>query len=232
MNHPSRQSGSAFFLILFAIAAFGALSYIVFKDSRGSEGALGSEKAKLAAEEIIAYGETLAMAVQKLRLAGCEDTQLDFENAAWLHLGVGAPVHGPGHNPNAPSTGCSVFSAADGKVKAVVFPQSYFKTGSPHARIRRHSFLGVGVENNQDLAFWLTDLRYDVCMKINDLLGIENPGGNPPAYDPGTIPDYNGVYGTGGAYTDVSGVLAGKTAFCAEKTGNAGNRYMKILIAR
>ena len=53
MNHPSRQSGSAFFLILFAIAAFGALSYIVFKDSRGSEGALGSEKAKLAAEEII-----------------------------------------------------------------------------------------------------------------------------------------------------------------------------------
>lgn len=238
MNRFSSQSGSAFLLILMGIAFFAALSYMVFQGGRSSEGNLSGDKARLAANDIIAYSNALATAVQKLRLAGCEDTQFDFTNSEWVNTDASF-VHTAGQNPNAPATGCDVFGD-DGKVKAVVFSSSYFvtdltaggTTGQGSSRISMNAFPGVGTSADRELVYFLPHLRDDVCMKINDILGVMNPGNAPPGYVEGTIPDYAGVYATGGGLTDSSGELTGKTAFCGKKSVGATNRFLKVLIVR
>ena len=116
------QSGSAFLYIIIAIALLAALSVAVSRGNRGSTSTMSDQQAKLAAQEIIDYGNTVAAAVQKLRLRGCTDTQISFENSAIA-----------GHvNPNAPADeSCHILSPSGGNIGIHEFDQSYFaKPGS------------------------------------------------------------------------------------------------------
>lgn len=240
MKPHSSQNGSAFFLILIAIAIFGALSYVVFKDSRSSSGTLTKEKSKLVAQEIVAYGDTLATAVQKLRLANCMETELDFANSSWVQPNGTTPTVATGHNPSAPSSGCSVFGINDGKIKAVAFPASYFMVTVPStantrqgsARIRILKMVGIGSSTEPELVYFLPHITTEVCMEINKILGVDNPSDALPTITESTAPDYTGVFTGANAYTDVSGGLTGKPAFCAATTADGDTRFIKTLLAR
>ena len=99
-KHYPSERGNALLYILIAVALIAALSYVVSRGQRGNTSTLTDQQARLAAQEIIDYGNDLANAVQKLRLRGCTDTQVSFENNIVTEY----------TNPNAPADkSCHVF---------------------------------------------------------------------------------------------------------------------------
>src|SRR5690606_26138536 len=66
--------------ILIAVALIAALSVLVSRGGQVNSGLITDQQAKIAAQEIIAYGNTVAGAVQKLRLRGVHETGISFEN--------------------------------------------------------------------------------------------------------------------------------------------------------
>lgn len=235
MNRPASQSGSAIVLILIAVAMFAALSYAVFQGGRLSGTQLASDQARLAAQEIIAYGDALAKTVQTLKLRGCADTQYNFANTLWTLSGV--PIHGVGHNPSAVS-GCGAFVTGEGNMQVKTFSQSYFDAASAggadlgSSRIGLMPLMGIGTADSLDMVLTVPRLKKEVCLSINKILGVDDVNGNPPEYTLTTYFDYAGVVsGTYAANADVNGKLSGKTAFCA--LGTAGNyKFNRVLIAR
>jgi len=221
-------------LILIACALFGALTYAVSQNMRGSTGQMTSDQSKLAAEDIISYANTLGNTVQKLKLQGCADNQFDFVTGSTWTLVNGSPTMTA--NPSAPASGCSVFSAQDGKTQSIIFPINYTTGVTPgptstalgHGKIYRVAVPGVG-SSEQDVVYCLARLSTDVCLKINDALGVTNPGGSPPQISH-TATNYDGTFtGTGKTIIDLSGgYITGKTAFC-DKDNTA---LWQVLIAR
>lgn len=227
MNFVSnRQSGSAFFIILIAIVLFATLTYAVMRSSRVSEGSLSANQAKLAAQEIISYGNTLADTVQKLRIRGCAENQLDIANTVW-QFGNGTLIHPAGDNPNAPASGCSVFSINDGKMQPMIMPLSYTIGGTVgasntqlgHSRLNLLRVTNVGDAAKEDMVLLIARLNLQVCLKINEILGVTNPSNAPPDYTVSTTVLYKGTFADTTTMTDTSTVLSGKTAFCAIRNG-------------
>jgi len=233
MNHPVRQSGSALIIILVAIALFAGLSWAVSQGSRSSASALTQDQARLAAQEIIAYGDAIANAVQTLKLRGCADTQLNFANTSWIEVDGTTHIHPTGHNPTAAS-GCGVFVVGEGNVQIKNFPFNYYDSAASgttnigSARIRVGSLAGVGVATSNEIYFHVPRLKKDVCMAINNILGVSNmPNDTPTISVIGA--DYSGALGTSAPYTDIDGMLAGKSTFCM----NDGNyKYYRTLVVR
>ena len=110
-NDRKTEQGNVFFYILIAVALFAALSYAVSRNNTGSTDIFTDEQAKLAAQEIIEYGNTVANAVQKLRLRGCSDTEISFENDI---------IDG---YENGTNTSCQVFHVDGGDINWTSIPE-------------------------------------------------------------------------------------------------------------
>lgn len=124
-KNPSIR-GNALFLILIAVALFGALSYAVTQSGRGS-GTVDRETALIGGSEIARFFGSIEQAITRLKIInGCADNQLNFENTVYCG-GVQGPWFGacpmipPGTNTNSPSDGsCSVFHPAGGGITPVI----------------------------------------------------------------------------------------------------------------
>lgn len=236
MKQNIRQSGSALFVILIAIALFAALSYTFMQNSRTSSSELTDHQAKMAAQEIIAYGNTIADTVQKMKLRGCSDTQLDFSNTTWK-LANGNVKFPAGHNPNAPATGCGVFKSDEGKANPIILPIEYTNgmalsatnTQHGHGGIMTYPLPDVGNNSEKDLVLVFSRIKPEVCQKVNEILGVTNIGNTLPTYTASSSGEYAGTYSTG-TFTDNSGKLNGRTEFCGNNTTMC--ECWKVLIAR
>lgn len=236
MNRSSRQSGSAIILIFIAVAIFGALSFAVMRGGAGSMQTLTDEQATLAANEIIAYGDALAKAVQTLKLRGCSDTQFDFANTTWVNSD-NTQTMAIGHNSTAVS-GCGVFKTGEGNSQPIVFARNYFvdaTTGQINfgsAIIRSVVLPGIGT-SAADMAYFLPHISDTVCLKINSLLAVPPENAIPTHTATGAKTAYNGDYSISYTVNDTNGTLTGKSAFCSlEPAGINDNRFYKVLIAR
>lgn len=193
MRHArtTSQTGSAFFIILIAIAMFAMLTYALSKGNRSSSTMLSSDQARLAAEEIIAYGDAIQKAVQTLRLRGCSDTQLNFTNTASKQRGGTVYTYTNGQSPADGS--CHVFDIRGGKVTARLLTSGYVdpallpNDGWMHSAsfiITASRLQGAGTDSasasGTDIVIWIGRLKPEVCMKINEILGVENPSNEPP----------------------------------------------------
>jgi hypothetical protein len=231
----STVRGSVFVMIFIAIGLFAALSYALFHGGQVGEQSLTKEQSKLAAQEIIAYGDALANAVQTLRLRGCADTQFDFANTVW-HREDAALKLPSGHNPSAPATGCSVFSASDGKMTPVVFPLSYsFDTviggrtvSKGHSSVIQVAMPGVGT-GAPDLVLHYPNVKETLCLSINKTLGFTSLDA-PPTHTITNRTTYNGTYNPVESITVDDSSFSGKSSYCAQISNNW--RYYRILIAR
>lgn len=221
MRYSHSERGAVFIYILMAVALFAALSYAVSRGNRGGSSALTDEQAKLAAQEIIEYGNTVANAVQKLRLRGCSDTEISFEhNGAFVNGGA------PGDNS------CHVFNLNGGGLVPNL-DHLYFD-GSVEID-------GIGQTNNDatstELLFitrlistdannlgYGSDTALRICSFINEQLH-----GNDSVPTEGLIATtpFTGTYSFASTATE----FANRNAACVEEDTNILS-YYQVLVSR
>ncbi len=237
INNP--QSGNVLVIILIGIVLFAALSFVVAQSMRANVHQVTAEKQKLAAQDIIAYGDKLRGAVKDIIIAnGCTDTQITFEGATYHASGSGYV------NATAPvSQKCHVFSSSGGGLKLVT-PAQDVLTSATMLFVGRHCYEGVGTgptpcpDTAKELEFNLVDMPQDLCIAINTMAGIGTAGAAPPSenYNADTSNKFTGVYdATDTAASYVSIGAAGKNFGCyQDNAGTYSGKYIfyYILLAR
>ncbi len=242
-ERANTQKGSILVWILIAIVLFAALSFAMTQSFRGGASTATDQRSKLTASEIIEYGNKVRDTVRQVMIAnGCTAYQLGFDNDVW-RTHDGTPLHDSTHNPNVLSDSCRIFNLKGGGLNAVTFPSNGITLTAPTNTRSGHSLTmsghvaGVGTAD-EELILQTFYISKDVCIQINNLLGVNNPGGMPPKDDPGAITRYNGTFpGTSGTAGDSAPELAGKYAFCAEYLSDAlypgyNFHFYQVLVAR
>jgi hypothetical protein len=233
-----KESGSALLYILIAIVLFAALSFAIAQMSRGGGEGAGEEVRRLQASEILQYARGMQTTVQSLKIEGAEDTQLSFQSAAL----------GAGYNYASCGDACQIFSPSGGgmiysKPSADWLDQAnsggagygdWIFSGS-------NAVTGVGTDgggaDSAELLMILPWVDKSLCTEINDMLGIDNPGSDPPA-DAGNAElatkftgTYAGMQTIGGGDPEIDGERAG----CFEGGGAPAPgtyHFFQVLIAR
>lgn len=218
------QRGSIFVMILLAIVMFSALSYAVLQGSRVGESSLTREQSKLAAQELISMADSIGAAVNKLRLTGCNETQLNFDTpqTAGIFANAGAPADGS----------CDIFKTTGGKVNYTSVNPDYLVNGSWGHYWFNSQFIVQDIGTaNVDLVLWVVGLKSAVCQELNQMLLSQDPW--PESVGTATQ-DFQGSFASSiadGIGDDVGSIYAGKASGCMDNGSGAGTFY-RVLIAR
>lgn len=122
-NFRQNESGGVLLWILIAVALFAALSYAISGSSRGSQGMVSEERARLIAMEIFGFAQRVEHAVNRLLLSGCSETEISFGNDVYMNTNGTALLFPMDHNPNAPEDGrCHIFLPQGGGLHPYVVP--------------------------------------------------------------------------------------------------------------
>lgn len=213
------QSGNVIIYVLIAVGLLAALAYVVANNSRGS-GYASKEQVSLSATEVLEFTNNLSNAVAQLRLRGCQESEVSFDNSvdAAIYDNVFAPVDGS----------CDVFGVNGGGLQ---YNQtlSFFLTGE-------YVISNVG-SSNPDLIVDV-DVSKDVCQALNNSVDINNNGVEGPpsdalvgggAFDGGFV----AVSGANGRTDDPQ--FSGKLSACRHDSGGGGAsvfKYYRVLMAR
>lgn len=229
-NHSRRsESGNVMFYILIAVALLAALSFAVSESGRGGVQSVNKEKARMLGDEIASYGNVLANAAAQLRLRGCKDTDLSFENPITGNANAGAPG----------DKTCNIFDVAGGGVTYQEF-STFTTPGSVKIMTGARGIEQVGADDQGDL--WLRMQSNDpsaisaakaICAHINNVMQVSTTD------DTSTAP-FEPVYAADWADTDFIGAypaatpldlgeLNGKNSFCAGHGTNEVSFYRLIL---
>ncbi len=243
-----KEKGSAFFYILLAVALFGALAFTVARGMRGQQTtAMSERKAELAASDILNYGQEVMRAVDRVRRNGCSENEITFEgNGGFSKQKSGTPYDYT--NPNSPADySCHIFHPNGGNISPRLIDESYAIDPSlvssgwmhPQSFVTVASrVLGNGSDSGAagtDLIMWIGRLTNQVCMKINDKLGISNPSGAPPieTWDCASNIFQGSFSNCTNPIGDVITELDGKSAFCvAYDNSSTQNIFIQVLLAR
>lgn len=238
-TNSNNEKGSVLLYILVAIALLAALSYVVTRGNRGSVKMITDEQARLAANEIIEYGNTIANAVQKLRLRGCSDTEIGFSNNIWSYEN-GTLIHATGHNPSTPGNECEVFKPEGGNVSAKTMPSNNNFAIAPTAVDKGNGIINsVDVINvgttEDDLVLFIYFVPKESCAAINSRLNTFSAG-TLPADGWAGAGIFNGTYTGTAQIGDEETGIAGKTAGCLIwPSGGYGENdvhFYQVLLAR
>jgi len=228
-QNRNNESGNVLFYILIAVVLIAALSYAVTRSNQGGGGAVSEEKAKLAASELIEFGNVVANAVAQLRLRGCPDTQLSFENDQ-----VAGYTNG-----NAPSDDtCHLFKLPGGALNWSDVPADAAASATAVWTFNGEmdfENIGSNCTNNgcTEMVAIIPDVRTAVCEKVNDLLGMDTPA-TLPVDGSSSVVKFTGSYGYSNQVGDEvnSAKLAGFKTGCFTSTAAGYNVFYRILRAR
>lgn len=234
----NKQSGSAIFIILVAVALFAALGYAFMQGNRGSTSMMTNEAAKAYASSIIAYGNDINGALKRMSLRGVQPTQFDFGNTI-MQLNNGTIITPVGHNTNCTTETCQVFSSKGGGIMPKKAPAgSVQNTESPGQatamqegawQVYEGNVDGVGTSAS-DVIIMSAYIKKDVCIQINNLLGVNNPSGNPPVITTSVL-TYNGSFSATGTVS--GGVVTGASSYCYEISSRPGvYNYLTTVFVR
>lgn len=213
------QFGNVIFYILIAVGLLAALSYVVAKNTRGNSGG-SQERVSLSSTEILEYVNSLSNAVAQLRLRGCQESQISFDNL------IEDSIY---DNSSAPSDGsCDVFGVNGGGLQ---YSQSltYLITGD-------YIITDVG-SASPDLVIDVT-VDKAVCERLNSNLGISNNGSEGPPSDTmtGGSPFDGSFSPAGGSNVRLDDAqLIGKPSACRHDSGSGASpvyKYYAVLMAR
>lgn len=226
------ESGNVLFYILIAVVLFAALNFAVGRMNRGGP-ETNAELRQVQASEILQYARALQTAVRAMKINGIEDAAFSFETPA---LG--------GYNYASCGDACKVFAGDGGGMSyAAPIAADWLDSGqSAGANYGAWVFSGNNDVVNvgtaaPDLLLILPWVRRDICLTVNTMLGITNPGGEPPA-DNGNADISTKFQGTYAAAQSIGGgdpEIEGQRAGCFEGGGApaAGSyHFFQVLIAR
>ncbi len=187
------QRGNVLFLILIAVALFAALSFAISSSLRSGDTNASVEQRSAAAAQILQYVTGLRSAVQRLVLNGCAENQLSFEPP---------PFSGSGayFNPNSPTNfSCHVFHNNGGGQSAWTYLSRVQGQGvyGPYSNPIYNATWGISrIGNNRgDLTMILGITDGNLCREINQRIGVNNPGGQPPHRNGDHIhAEFNGTF--------------------------------------
>ncbi len=252
------ESGNILFIILVAIALFGALSFAVSNMMRsGNAEAITEQKASILADEILAYARDIRQTVQNLRISNqCENEDISFENST---------VSGYEHSPVARDE-CKVFHPDGGGLSYIqpteewlepsnsgnlYYGEMFFTSGSCVYNIGTDNLSSPSscndVSNSAELTLMVLYVNETVCRALAEKTQTITPGDDIPTDDiaPWNLgdPKFTGtyvlpkqIYNNGG--TDSSESLKGKPNGCFttdDATNNvpSGTRvFYQVLLAR
>lgn len=243
--NPARRSerGNVFFIILIGIALFAALAFTLSRGTQSqSTGKLSAHQAKIIAQEMMDYGQRVQRGVQRLLSRGCSENDISFE---------GAPAQNGAayiHTPVA-SDSCKVFHPDGGGLTPLDFSQDgRLITLQGLTWPYRYPFFiangiaGVGEEARSEMLLVQVFKNIQVCIEINNLAGIANPGDVPPrdTTQPLGGTDFRGTFpdttATNQYHTTSGDEIEGKTAGCyvSNQTNGPEDSYYfyYVLLAR
>ncbi|MDY0029406.1 MAG: hypothetical protein RBR86_05640 [Pseudobdellovibrionaceae bacterium] len=219
-----RESGNALFLILIAVALFGALTYAVSSSTRsGSTGGGRQEDNEVIASSLLQYASGMAMTVERMRLSnGCSESNISFET----------PLMSYDHTHSPPVLDkCKVFHPSGG---GYTYQENlnWYNAASYNTGFKSwatfitgdYNIVDVGTDAS-DLIMFIFPLTLDVCNKINEKLGVTYPGTTPPFSSGGDSDPFQGTYATSAdnMADEPGSVYAGHSAACTY--GSIGTHY-------
>lgn len=233
------QNGNALFIILIVTAIFGALSFTVADMMRGgSPDVMSTERARLHANEIIDFARATRQSVQSIRISNsCEAADISF-----TVTGSDGYQHGSADT-------CKVFHASGGG-RNNIDPVTEWLDSSMSAENEygewfydgNHCIQNVGstaspcVAANNELLLVLPHISRNICVQINEALGVTNPSDVPPTENhDNSATKFQGTYTAGANALITSTELDGKIAACfQDNAGDWANSYIfyQVLIAR
>lgn len=187
-----KEKGNALFLILIAVALFAALSYAITQSGRGG-GSIDREEAQIAATQFLDQANLYHNTIMRMMAAyGVDETELSFVNDVWPSFLNGAAQY---ENPNCITDTCKVFHDAGGGGLYQFPPDKlvFQPLTNPYTHFSASFYIpGVGADNRADLIAAFR-VNQDTCVRINNALGIDNPGGAPPEI-PGSAGSFNSPF--------------------------------------
>lgn len=222
MTRGNRQSGNAFIMILIGIILFGALAFSFARSAKQGSSNISSQEAHIVAGDILTYAQGIEKAVNRMRVRGISESNLDF---------IGADPAYDNATCNDPK--CEVFNIAGGQAKWQATTGNA-NDGTPWAISGAVRVKDVGTDGtdpeNSELILFLPNTDPNICYQINKKLGVDNPADNPPA----TLAAVNYSAQFTGTFTAASEISAaaldGKLAGCF-RSGSTYHFY-QVLIAR
>lgn len=237
------ERGNVLFYILIAVALLAALSYAVSSTGQGGGTDISDEKAGLAASEILEYSNTISSAATQLKLRGCRDTEISFDN----------PVSGTDYsNGNAPTDNtCDIFHIAGGGVQ-YTDPQAGWLDSSFNAAdfyaenlftgTACVDFIGTGGDtcsgdgiDAADLILIIPFVKEEICRQLNDLTGLTDASAAPPVEADnawGATPAFQGVYAAPEQISPADNQKSGCFGGASGPRPNGGYHFYKVLLAR
>ena len=178
----THQRGIAIGPILFVVALLAVLASIIAAGSGSFNSDISAVKAKAQATAILEYVNELQIGVDRV-MSRCPDTEISLANSV---------DSGYAENPLAPADkSCHVFDVNGGGILFKEPPQDVDLTGVPeeirHYFINTQSMIlyfgkySVSDNSGNDLIIMLPGLRRELCLKINDIVGITLHSGDAPA---------------------------------------------------
>jgi hypothetical protein len=230
-SHQNPQAGNVFFVILLGIVLFAALSYAMSGSMRSGTSQLSQEKAKIAAQEMVAYGMKMSNTVKELIISnGCTDTKISFDGATYYSQGTGYT------NASSPSSKkCHVFDKAGGNMRLITPGKTANQSYSLIVGVHCYEGQGTGTSpcpnTAKELEYAVIDIPREVCIEINKIAQIGVAGAEPPSdnfsanaggkfvgtYEPTDNSAFIVYIGASGkefsCYMDDTGTYAGKYIF-------------------
>lgn len=217
VHAPRRDAGNVLFLILIGIALFAALSYAITQTGRGGTGGgLARENASINAAKIVAYSNSVAETVQRMRINGVDD--LAFRGTACALPDCSGYIFDTGGGGN-------VLQAppADVLDSANSGQATYGRWVVTSNGVRDIGTDGNGAASSE-LVLVLPWIKLDICKSLNDKLGVINQDDWPPRDMPSfTLTDFAGTYSTEMIMdSNMSQLLYKKKAGCFSATSVNG----------
>lgn len=209
-------------MVLIGVILFGALAFTFARSARQGMSNVTTQEAGIAAGDVMAYARSLEQGINRMRIKGISESDLDFRGA------------GAAYNNAACSTDpCKVFLATGGQQVWQPNPgrandgSEWIFTGAVSVTSLGND---AGDAASADLMMVLPNVNQTVCREINNRLGIPNPSDIPPVAT-GSITittKYTGTFTAGSAIAGPG--LAGKSTACYKYGTN--HYFYQVLLAR